>query len=183
MKARSAPGSNPNRHKQSVIGVVFSEDRGRVLLIKRRDVPVWVLPGGGINADETPEQAIVREMKEETGYCVVPCRKIAEYTPKNFLTKCLTKFTHFYECRILSGTCALSNETQGVQFFPLDALPNTLPPPFSEWIEDATASFPHTLKKEIVGISYSRLIKTLVLRPILTLRFLCAKMGMPINDK
>lgn len=42
----------------------------KLLLIKRikGDRPVYyVLPGGGIEAGETPEQATIREMKEELG--------------------------------------------------------------------------------------------------------------------
>lgn len=41
-----------------------------VLLIKRTHAPfegMWCLPGGFIDMDETPEQAAVRELKEETG--------------------------------------------------------------------------------------------------------------------
>jgi len=55
---------------KSVIGVVFSPDEKQVLLTKRRDVPVWVLPGGGIERNENPEDAIVREILEETGFHV-----------------------------------------------------------------------------------------------------------------
>lgn len=34
----------------------------------------WTLPGGGIHDNETPEQAIVREVKEETGLDVTICQ-------------------------------------------------------------------------------------------------------------
>lgn len=42
---------------------------GRVLLIHRikGDKEYWVLPGGGIESEESPEQACHREVKEETG--------------------------------------------------------------------------------------------------------------------
>ena len=54
----------------SVVGILFSKDQKEVLLIKRRDVPVWVLPGGGIEKSESLEEAIIREVLEETGWVV-----------------------------------------------------------------------------------------------------------------
>jgi 8-oxo-dGTP diphosphatase len=45
----------------------------QVLMVKqfvqRGDI-VWNFPGGGMEQDETPEQACIREVKEETGYDV-----------------------------------------------------------------------------------------------------------------
>ena len=167
-----------DEQNKSVNGIVFSGDDGEVLLIKRRDVPIWVLPGGGIDVGESPEQAIVREMEEETGYKVKIVRKIGEYTPR-----CrLALFTHLYECEILSGEPTLSDETQGVRFFPLDALP-LMPPPYPDWIEDAAKRQSEMIKKEITSVSYPALIKNLILHPILVLRFLLARLGFAFNDK
>jgi 8-oxo-dGTP diphosphatase len=47
---------------------------GRVLLTRqpdsRRHVGRWLLPGGGIEHSEHPEQAVIREVLEETGMTV-----------------------------------------------------------------------------------------------------------------
>ncbi|MET3450756.1 MULTISPECIES: NUDIX domain-containing protein [Curtobacterium] len=49
-------------------GVVTHE--GRVLLAMQRfpEAGTWALPGGGVELDESVEQAVVREFMEETGY-------------------------------------------------------------------------------------------------------------------
>ena len=67
-----------NRVSGSVIGcvgAVIKDDRGRLLLIKRGHAPgagLWSLPGGRIEAGETDAEALVREMREETGLAVEP---------------------------------------------------------------------------------------------------------------
>ncbi len=48
----------------SVKGVLIH--RGRVLLL-RNERGEWELPGGRLDAGETPEEAVVREIREETG--------------------------------------------------------------------------------------------------------------------
>ena len=47
-------------------------DRGKVLVTRRSDNGLWCLPGGAIDPDEAPAQAIVREVREETGLRVRP---------------------------------------------------------------------------------------------------------------
>ena len=55
---------------QPVVGVgavVISE--GRILLEKRKNEPgkgKWSIPGGVVDLGENPEQAVIREVKEET---------------------------------------------------------------------------------------------------------------------
>lgn len=109
---------------KSVAGVIFSEDRNSVLLIQRRDVPVWVLPGGGIEPGEPPEEAILREMEEETGFTVINPRLVGTYEPINRLAK----LTNLYECTIVAGKASIGSETKNIQFFPLSELPKLIPP-------------------------------------------------------
>lgn len=53
------------------IGVAVAVIRDdKVLLTQREDFEVWCLPGGGVDANETVEQAGIREVREETGLAV-----------------------------------------------------------------------------------------------------------------
>ncbi|NGX55802.1 MAG: RNA pyrophosphohydrolase [Candidatus Anoxychlamydiales bacterium] len=162
---------------QSVISVCFSDDRKQVLLIKRRDVPVWVLPGGAIEENESFEEACERETFEETGYQVKILKKVAEYTPINKLSK----YTHFYECQIISGKAKITDESKDIKFFNIDNLPKRLPPPYPYWIEDAFLNKKFIIKKKIFSVNYRSLILNLLKHPILVIRFLLTKIGLTIN--
>ncbi len=61
---------------------VLIED-GKILIIKRAGEPFkgeWAVPGGRIEDDETAEQCLVREMKEETGLDVEPLMMTGLYS-------------------------------------------------------------------------------------------------------
>jgi 8-oxo-dGTP diphosphatase len=161
----------------SVIAIVFSANGSQVLLTKRRDVPVWVLPGGGIEPHESPETAAVREVLEETGFHVTVYRLVGIYSPINRLAK----LTHLYECCILSGQATLSPETKEVRFFPIENLPKEIPPPYPDWIQDALQQQRTPIQKKLTQVTYLVLLQQLIKHPILVLRFLLSRIGLNIN--
>jgi 8-oxo-dGTP diphosphatase len=61
------------RQRLAAYALVF-DDAGRVLLSCEPDgrgrLGPWVLPGGGVEPGEHPEQAVIREVREETGLSV-----------------------------------------------------------------------------------------------------------------
>lgn len=56
----------PNSIKVAVSALV-QDEQGRILLIRRSDNGKYSVPGGGLEAGETVAQAVVREVREETG--------------------------------------------------------------------------------------------------------------------
>ncbi len=162
---------------ESVSCIIFDKKKERVLLIKRRDIPVWVLPGGGIEPNETSETAALREAEEETGLSLALSRKIAHYTPVNKLTRP----TDFYECSILEGDIQTGPETREIRFFPLNALPKRLVPFYKTWINDALENSHEVLQKKIQKTSYWTFLLYLICHPLLVIQFLLTRMGIHLN--
>lgn len=53
--------------KRMGAGCLFYDDHGRVLLVKPTYKPVWEIPGGVVEQDESPKQCCQREILEEIG--------------------------------------------------------------------------------------------------------------------
>ncbi len=59
----------------AVDGIIYHEKKQAILVIKRKYPPfkdTWAIPGGMVNDGETVENALIREMKEETSLDVEP---------------------------------------------------------------------------------------------------------------
>lgn len=61
--------------KVACVGAVVHDADGRLLLVRRGTDPgrgLWSVPGGRVEPGESPEDAVVRELLEETGLRIVP---------------------------------------------------------------------------------------------------------------
>lgn len=54
--------------KRMAAGVLFRDVHGRVLLVEPSYKPTWEIPGGAVEADESPWAAATRELSEELGW-------------------------------------------------------------------------------------------------------------------
>jgi ADP-ribose pyrophosphatase YjhB (NUDIX family) len=63
----------PTRPYLAVSAAIFRD--GQVLIVRRARPPahgLYTLPGGGVELGETLEQAVIREVREETGLAIAP---------------------------------------------------------------------------------------------------------------
>ncbi len=84
------------------MALVLSEDRREVLLIRRRFMLLWDLPGGEVEPGETPEEAAARETREETGYEVEIVRPLGRYRHPSVYGRG-EQITHAFEARVVGG--------------------------------------------------------------------------------
>jgi 8-oxo-dGTP diphosphatase len=67
-------------HDKFIVGVsgIVTDPDGRLLLLRPRywSAATWGLPGGYLKSGETPAQALIREVHEETGLTVVEVREV-----------------------------------------------------------------------------------------------------------
>ncbi len=165
--------------KHSVAALVFSPDNQKILTVKRRDVSVWVIPGGAVDPGETPEEAVVREVKEETGLNVEIKRKVGIYTPKRFIST----ITHTFECVSTGGNLTNTDEARDVGFFAVDALPQLFFFIHEIWIHEALEQRPDMIERDLIELSWINAIRYILRHPIHSFRFFLAKVvGLSINS-
>lgn len=58
--------TSPRQFRIGVFALIFNE-QGHILLGHRRDTDWWNLPGGCMEIGETVDEALRREVQEETG--------------------------------------------------------------------------------------------------------------------
>ena len=109
--------------KVDVRGVVFNEDA--ILLVRERADGKWTLPGGWVDVNESPSESVVREVFEESGYQTKALKLLACYDRNRHPHPPHPYHVYklFFFCEILGGSPSTSYETDGVDFFKQDAIP------------------------------------------------------------
>jgi mutator protein MutT len=81
--------------KRVVIAIILGPEN-LVLMGQRKDNNKWTFPAGSCEEGETPEQAIIRETKEETGLDILSSKLVMAGTERNlalFVYLCTTDST------------------------------------------------------------------------------------------
>jgi len=126
----------------SVSALVY-DNFGHLLLVRQRDGDAWSTPGGAIEFDETPADAVVRETWEETGLLVSAARIFGVYGGPNFVVHYENGDEAQYvmvvfECAIQGGVLRSDGvETTDVRFWGADESPNLAP-----WLRTMFPIFP-----------------------------------------
>lgn len=120
----------------SVAGIV-RDSHGRVLLVRQQDSGVWSTPGGIIEMEDTPADAVAREVWEETGLVVRPTRIIGVYGGPSFVVEYpngdeTQYISCIFECDVFSGSLRPGDdEVSEARFWSRDAARSL---PMSPWL-------------------------------------------------
>ena len=114
-----------------VFALIFNLEK-QILLGHRRDIDWWNLPGGGMESGETVDEALCREVREETGLEVKVEQLVGVYSKPQKQEVVLT-----FLCQVIGGTLQSTEEIRESRYFAPDALPENTLPKHRQRIEDA----------------------------------------------
>lgn len=109
--------------KLDVRAAIFNNDK--ILLVREIADGLWTLPGGWVDVNESPAEAIIRETLEETGY-IVKVSKLPALWDKHKQGH-PPQIPHAYKamfiCNIVGGIAKTNHETSGIDWYRIDSLP------------------------------------------------------------
>jgi ADP-ribose pyrophosphatase YjhB (NUDIX family) len=117
---------NPNAPRANSLvpaaSAVVTDDKGRILLIRRSDNDLWSIPGGAMEIGESISETAVREVSEETGLDVEPLYVIGIYSSPRHVVEygdgeVRQQFSICFACKLIGGQIRTSSESTEVRFF------------------------------------------------------------------
>ena len=121
------------------VAAVIHDHTGKLLLQEKSSGEAWSLPAGGIELGESPQEAIIREVMEETGYAVDIHDILGVFGGQAF------RYTYpggdrveyvaiLFQCRIIGGSgIPTDSETKSIRYFGRHDMPElALPYPIDD---------------------------------------------------
>jgi 8-oxo-dGTP pyrophosphatase MutT (NUDIX family) len=111
------------------VGAVIHNHEGELLLQEKSSGEAWSLPAGGIELGESPQEAIIREVMEETGYAVRIHAILGVFGGQAF------RYTYpsgdrveyvatLFQCKIIGGSgVPIDSETKSIRYFKRNEMP------------------------------------------------------------
>lgn len=126
------------RHSVSVAAIVVRND-GRVLAVQRRDNQRWEPPGGVLELDESFEEGLRREVREETGVDVEVERLTGVY--KN-MSRGIVALV--FRCRAHGEAFTSTDEASRVEWLTVEEIVDTMHEAYAVRVTDALTDQPRT---------------------------------------
>jgi 8-oxo-dGTP pyrophosphatase MutT (NUDIX family) len=111
------------------VAAVIHDGQGRLLLQERSSNEGWSLPAGAIEPGESPEQALRREVLEETGLIVTPTEVIRVFGGREFRYvypngDAVEYTVVLYRCKTMGkGRAPSDSETKSLRYFEMAEMP------------------------------------------------------------
>ena len=139
--------------RHATVDAIVLDSESRLLLVRRAEHlsegGKWALPGGFVDRDETVEQAVARELFEETGYECAQSRLFCVISNPNRRGEDRQNITFVFMCTPGALTGRPDNETTEVAWFAQNEMP-----PEREWAFDhfATAALAFSKAGDFTGM-------------------------------
>lgn len=127
----------------ATFGFIFDENN-KILLCHRCDYDLWNLPGGTMQAGESPWECVTREVKEETGLKVDIARLAGVYNKPD-----KGELVFSFICEVTGGQLTLNEEADKIEYFNIKDLPANISKKQVERIYDALEKKEIVLKNQI----------------------------------
>lgn len=120
-----APAANS---RVPAVNVIVTDERGRILMIRRTDNGNWAVPGGAIDLGESMTGAAVRETVEETGITCEVTGLVGIYTDPDHVIHYTSndevrqEFSVVLTARPVSGEPTTSSESSEVHWIEPEAI-------------------------------------------------------------
>lgn len=116
------------RNSSPCCGAIVEDTQGRVLLVKRRGQPYkgwWDVPGGFLKPGEHPEDAVRRELLEETGLRIKPVKILGIFMDRYGSGGEFTLNIH-YLAKIVGGSLKVGSDAVDFSWFGKNSLPKKI---------------------------------------------------------
>lgn len=133
---------------------IILNEKNEVLLCHRRDYDLWNLPGWGVESWESPREAVIREVKEETWLDVQIQELVGVYSKAD-----KDEIVFQFVCKIISGEITLNDEADQITYFDPNELPKNTAPKQVERIHDYFAGIKRPVLKKQTWRSTIELLK------------------------
>ena len=130
------------------VAAIIRDKAGRLLLVKSKNSDVWGLPAGAIDLGETPAEALIREVFEETGLNILPEKIVGVFGGEKFRHTYpngdkVEYLTVVFECKITGGNLENKDgEIFELDYFAVEEMPELATPyPKSIFAESGSGTY------------------------------------------